>query len=202
MLLSVALATSVMPLPPVVCSPLAASLIVNLTSVLPASAPSVTTPPVNSEAVPVMAVLSWPVSSTVTAPPASVTSAVIVGPSSLNSRLEPSSRVLASLAVSPSPSVMVSVRVSVTRLAALRVAADTPASSASVLSLWTTERDWVSVTLPKSAEVLLLLTASVKTRALLVAVRPSTVEPLRLSTTLWPLRVSTRPLDPSTAPRV
>ncbi|MNY44233.1 hypothetical protein D3C86_1792410 [compost metagenome] len=84
---------------------------------------------------------------------------------------------------SPSLSVMVSVRVSTTRSAAASVFE----SSGLVVSGCTTARSWSSVTRPAAS------TLTVKTSAPLMAVRPSTTPALTVSTTLWFVRVSTRP---------
>ena len=108
----------------------------------------------------------------------------MLGPSSLKFNAWPMPMVSAPVLVSPSLSVMVSVRVSVTRLAAASV---TESSGLVVLECFTA-RTWSSVTMPAA------LTLTVKTIAPpALPARPTTCTPSRYSSTLAPVAVSSRP---------
>ncbi|MCY1234157.1 hypothetical protein D9M72_467310 [compost metagenome] len=108
----------------------------------------------------------------------------MLGPSSSKFKAWPMFKKSEPMAWSPSLSVMVSVRVSTIRSAAASVFE----SSGLAMFGCTIARCWSSVTVPVA------LTLTVKTSAPLVAVRPSTTPPaVRVNTTLWLVRVSTRP---------
>ena len=115
---------------------------------------------------------------------------VIEGPSSSNDRAWPMAIVAAPVLVSPSRSVMVSVRVSVIRLAADNVLGSSCAAAVLPSTSWATARFWSSVTTPVA------LTLTVKTRSPDVAVRPSTMAPLSARMTASPVATSTSPVDP------
>ncbi|MNL45621.1 hypothetical protein D3C87_1682820 [compost metagenome] len=129
------------------------------------------------------ALVARALSSTVNASGGAVSATAMLGPSSSKFRAWPMLRKSEPVFWSPSLSVMVSVRVSTIRSAAESVFE----SSGLVASGCTTARCWSSVTRPAAS------TLTVKTSAPLMAVRPSTKPALTVSTTLWFVRVSTRP---------
>uniref|UniRef100_A0A0Q9YMA5 Uncharacterized protein n=1 Tax=Candidatus Berkiella cookevillensis TaxID=437022 RepID=A0A0Q9YMA5_9GAMM len=107
---------------------------------------------------------------------------VMLGPSSLNWKDRPISAT--ALAVSPSPSSIIAVKV--TKFAALK----TDVSSGLLVLSCTTARLWSNVTKPLSASTLILNTSSLPT-----AVRPTTAPLSKNNSTSSALKVSFKPLS-------